>query len=232
VQDLTSFTQQLQTALDPYTAITILAEGKKRRLELLCGVPYLEENLEGITYRVPPLGFFQSNSPMAEVLVREVLDAFATSGLKLKGSKVLDLYCGVGTFGLQLARYGAKVLGIEEYEGSIEFARENARFNDLESQTEFIAAKAEEHILELDAKGEKYDAVLVDPPRRGCDPLLLQSLLKTRPPILVYVSCDPSTLARDAKILAVGYQLVQSRVVDMFPQTYHMESVSLFQSLG
>jgi len=231
VQDLAPFTQQLQAALDPYTAISILAEGKKRRLELLCGQPYLEENLAGINYRVPPLGFFQSNSPMAEVLVREVLDTFTASGLKLKGARLLDLYCGVGTFGLQLARFGAKVLGIEEYEGAIEFARENARLNDLDKQTEFIAAKAEEYILELAARGEKFDAVLVDPPRRGCDPLLLQSLLKTRPPILIYVSCDPSTLARDTKILAEGYRLVQSRVVDMFPQTYHMESVSLFQSL-
>ena len=129
-----------------------------------------------------------------------------------------------------MARRGAKVLGIEEYAGAVEGAAENARLNNLEDRCSFVAAKAEEYILELEAAGEHYDGALVDPPRRGCDPALLQSLLKTRPPVLVYVSCDPSTLARDIKILSEGYELVRTRAVDMFPQTYHMESVSLLRA--
>lgn len=228
--DLQPFLEELQISLDCYVELTVIGEGRKRRLEDVGGSPFLTEVLEGVTYRIPPLAFFQSNSPMAVELVREAMGAFDEAGLNLRGKKVLDIYCGVGTFALQMARRGAKVLGIEEYAGAVEGAAENARLNNLDDQCRFVAAKAEEYILELEAAGEHYDAALVDPPRRGCDPALLQSLLKTRPPVLVYVSCDPSTLARDLKILSEGYELVRCRAVDMFPQTYHMESVSLLRA--
>ena len=225
--DLAPFVADMQTALDRYAELTIIGEGKKRRLDLRCGPAYLEEVLDGITYRVPPLAFFESNSAMAEELVYQVFEAFEAAGLKWRGSRLLDLFCGVGTFSLQMAKRGAQVQGIEEYEGATQAATENARLNQLEKQTEFVAARAEEYILELEQRGEVFDGVLLDPPRRGCDPALLESLLKTRPPALVYVSCDPSTLARDIKLLSSGYRLVRSRVIDLFPQTYHMESVSL-----
>jgi 23S rRNA (uracil1939-C5)-methyltransferase len=228
--DLQPFLEELQASLDRYVEITVLGEGRKRRLEDLGGPPFLTEALDGVTYRIPPLAFFQSNSPMAIELVREALGAFDEAGLNLRGKKMLDIYCGVGTFALQMARRGAKVLGIEEYSGAVEGAVENARLNGLEEHCRFVAAKAEDYILELEAAGERYDGALVDPPRRGCDPALLQSLLKTRPSVLVYVSCDPSTLARDLKILSEGYELVRCRAVDMFPQTYHMESVSLLRA--
>lgn len=228
--DLTAFVAEMQAALDPYVDSTIIAEGKKRRLDVLCGQAYTVEVLNGLTYHIPPLAFFQSNSAMAQVLVNEALAALETGGVKLRGARVLDVYCGVGTFGLQLAQRGAQVLGIEEYAEAIEAARNNARLNGLEKQTEWVTALAEEHILQLAAQGEHYDAVLVDPPRRGCDPALLNNLLETRPACIVYVSCDPSTLARDVKILSAGYELLQSRAVDLFPQTYHMESVSLLKA--
>jgi tRNA/tmRNA/rRNA uracil-C5-methylase (TrmA/RlmC/RlmD family) len=228
--DLQPFLEELQASLDRYVEITVLGEGRKRRLEDLGGPPFLTEVLDGVTYRIPPLAFFQSNSPMAIELVREALGAFDEAGLNLRGKRMLDIYCGVGTFALQMARRGAKVLGIEEYSGAVEGAGENARLNGLEEHCRFVGAKAEDYILELEASGEHFDGALVDPPRRGCDLALLQSLLKTRPPVLVYVSCDPSTLARDLKILSEGYELVRCRAVDMFPQTYHMESVSLLQA--
>ena len=228
--DLQPFLEELQASLDRYVELTVVGEGRKRRLEAVGGDAFLTETLDGVTYRVPPLAFFQSNSPMAVELVREALGAFDEAGLKLGGKRLLDIYCGVGTFALQMARRGAKVLGIEEYAGAVAGATENARLNGLEDRCSFVAAKAEEYILELEAAGERYEGALVDPPRRGCDPALLQSLLKTRPPVLVYVSCDPSTLARDIKILSEGYELVRSRAVDMFPQTYHMESVSLLRA--
>ncbi len=228
--DLEPFLEELQGSLDRYVELTVIGEGRKRRLEDVGGPPFLTEVLDGVTYRIPPLAFFQSNSPMAVELVREAIGAFDEAELNLRGKKLLDIYCGVGTFALQMARRGAKVLGIEEYAGAVEGAAENARLNNLEDHCRFMAAKAEEYILELEASGERYDGALVDPPRRGCDPALLQSLLKTRPPVLVYVSCDPSTLARDLKILSEGYELVRCRAVDMFPQTYHMESVSLLRA--
>jgi 23S rRNA (uracil1939-C5)-methyltransferase len=229
--DLPPFVEEMQAALDRYAELTIIAEGKKRRLDVLCGPPHLEEVLHGITYRVPPLAFFQSNSPTAEELVTQVLEAFEAASVTLKGARLLDIFCGVGTFSLQLAQRGAKVLGIEEYQGATQAAEENARLNQLEHLTSFVAAKAEEYILQLEEQGEPYEAVLLDPPRRGCDPALLDSLLKTRPETIVYVSCDPSTLARDIKHLSSGYRLIRSRVVDMFPQTYHMESVSLLKRI-
>ena len=230
VSDLEPFLADLQSQLDRYCELTVIGEGRKRRLESVGGPAYLTEVLDGVTYRIPPLAFFQSNSPMAVALVDEALGAFDEAGLKLKGARMLDIYCGVGTFALQMARRGATVLGVEEYEGSVRGAEENARLNDLGSTCRFVAAKAEEYILRLEADGERFDGALLDPPRRGCDPALLESLLKTRPPVLVYVSCDPSTLARDLKILSPGFELVRSRVIDMFPQTYHMESVSLLRA--
>jgi 23S rRNA (uracil1939-C5)-methyltransferase len=231
-RDLQPFHDDLQAALNPWADITVFGEGRKRRLESAGGAPYLVEKLHDITYRVPPLAFFQSNPAMAERLITEAMSALQAGDVTLKNAKVLDIYCGVGTFALQMAARGANVLGIEEYEGAVKGAEDNAKLNKLEDRTSFVAAKAEEYILELENLGKHYDAVLVDPPRRGCDPALLESLLKTRPPVIVYVSCDPSTLARDVKILAEGYDLVQSRAVDMFPQTYHMESVSLLRLRG
>ncbi len=225
--DLQPFLEELQVELDRYLELTVIGEGRKRRLESLGGAPYLLETLNGLTYHIPPLAFFQSNSPMAVELIDEVMAAFEQSGLELKKARLLDIYCGVGTFALQLAACGARVVGIEEYDGAVAGADENARLNGLQARCEFIAAKAEENILQLEERHEHFDAALVDPPRRGCAPALLQSLLQTRPRVLVYVSCDPSTLARDVKILSEGYELVRSRAVDMFPQTYHMESVSL-----
>jgi 23S rRNA (uracil1939-C5)-methyltransferase len=225
--DLTAFTEELRNTLDRYAEINVIGEGKKRRLELYGERDYTVEVLNGVQYHIPPLAFFQSNPAMAEVLVDEALAAFETAKLNLRGAKLLDLYCGVGTFSLQMARLGAEVLGVEEYEGAITAAEHNAKLNQLQGRTRFVAAKAEEYILQLEESGQFFDGVLVDPPRRGCDPALLSSLLKTRPPVLVYVSCDPSTLARDVKILSDSYKLVQSRVIDLFPNTYHMESVNL-----
>ncbi len=228
---LEPFLQELQAGLDRYCEVTVIGEGRKRRLEALGGPAYLTEVLDGITYQVPPLAFFQSNSPMAVELINEVMRTLEVAGLKLKGARLLDIYCGVGTFALQLARRGAQVLGIEEYAGAVEGATHNARLNGLENQCRFVAAKAEEYILPLfEQPTERYDGVILDPPRRGCDPALLESLLKARPPVLVYVSCDPSTLARDLKLLSAGFELLSTRAIDMFPQTYHMESVSLLRA--
>ena len=127
VSDLEPFLADLQSQLDRYCEVTVIGKGRKRRLESLGGPAYLSEVLDGVTYRIPPLAFFQSNSPMAVALVDEALGAFDEAGLKLKGARLLDIYCGVGTFALQMARRGATVLGIEEYEGSVRGAEENAR---------------------------------------------------------------------------------------------------------
>lgn len=229
-EDLAPFVADLQADLDRYAELTVIGEGRKRRLEVISGPPHLTEVLHGLTYQIPPLAFFQSNSPMAAVLIDEAMGAFEEAGLTFKKARLLDIYCGVGTFALQMAERGANVLGIEEYESAVVAADNNARLNGLENRCQFVAAKAEEYILQLEERGERFDGALLDPPRRGCDLALLQSLLKTRPPILVYISCDPSTLARDLKILAEGFELVHTRAVDLFPQTYHIESVSLLKS--
>lgn len=185
------------------------------------GQPALEEELLGRRYRVSAAAFFQVNTMQAERLietVRAVLDPRPSDAL-------LDLYCGVGTFGLALAPHVRRVIGVEESAAALKDARYNAR--DLDN-VEFVIGRTEE-VLGLLA--EPADAAIVDPPRAGCRPEALRFLLDLAPRKLVYVSCDATTLARDLRVLVDGGFTVRSvQPVDMFPQTYHVETVSLLTS--
>jgi len=140
---------------------------------------------------------------------------------------LLDAYCGVGTFALSLADKVGQVIGVEEAAGAVEDARLNARGLD---NVEFIEGKVEVVLPQLD---RSIDLAVVDPPRQGCRPEALAALVKLAPRCIVYVSCDPATLARDArKLTDASYQLVEVQPVDMFPQTYHIENVALFERPG
>lgn len=140
---------------------------------------------------------------------------------------VFDAYCGTGTITLFLSQKAKKVYGVEIIEPAIINARENAKINNVEN-TEFFVGKSEEIIPELIEKGIEPDVIVVDPPRKGCDIKLLESIEKARPRRVVYVSCDPSTLARDLKILEEkGYKTEKVQPVDMFPHTSHIETVCL-----
>ena len=188
---------------------------------LLWGSGVITDSLDGLAFALSPLSFYQINPEQTRRLYGEALRQAALKGEE----QVFDLYCGVGTISLYLARQARSVVGVEIVPEAIEDARENARLNNL-TNTEFYAGKAEVVVPELYAKGYRADVVVVDPPRKGCDKLLLGTLLKMAPERIVYVSCDPDSLARDlAYLTRHGYQLGEVQPVDMFPHTLHVENV-------
>jgi 23S rRNA (uracil1939-C5)-methyltransferase len=175
--------------------------------------------LRGRRFRVTAGGFFQVNLPQAETLVDLVLQKLDLQG----GETVLDLYAGVGLFTAFIAERAALVTSVESYPPAVTDADEN--LSDLDN-IDLIEGSVEDVLAELDGP---YDAAVIDPPRTGVEPRVLDILDELAPRRIVYVSCEPATLARDAKRLdARGYQLVDAQPVDMFPQTYHIECVAYF----
>ncbi|HQV70757.1 MAG: 23S rRNA (uracil(1939)-C(5))-methyltransferase RlmD [Anaerolineae bacterium] len=174
-------------------------------------------------YFVSPQSFFQVNVGMAEWLAQHVVDA-----LDLRGTEtVLDLYCGVGLFTLPLAAKAARVFGVENNREAIEDAEKNKRQLPEDKQPVFIRADVMKAIKKEPMVSEHFDAIVVDPPRAGVFYDVLMKLIELRPQKLVYVSCDPATLARDLRILCDnGYALLSAQPFDMFPQTHHIETLA------
>ena len=184
---------------------------------------------ESVTFRISPLSFYQVNPEQTQKLYSLALDYAGLTGKET----VWDLYCGVGTISLFMARHAGKVCGVEIIPEAIENAKQNAARNGIEN-AEFYVGKAEEvlpdYVQARRAAGEDpgIDVICVDPPRKGCDAKCLETILEIRPERVVYVSCDPATLARDLRILADGgYQLKKVRPVDQFGHTVHVETVVL-----
>ncbi len=209
-------------------------------IEGLVGEPWIEEEVAGRTFRISANSFFQVNTVGAEVMVDLATELLAPQGHET----LLDGYCGVGLFGLSLAGQVGQVIGIEESEAACEDFAWNAR--DLDNVTlhegaveDVLAALAAGgHGQEIGnhpggtvlSDGGRIDLAIIDPPRSGAGPEVVQHLARLAVPKLLYVSCDPATLARDARLLlAAGYALEQVQPVDMFPQTYHVESLALFR---
>lgn len=189
------------------------------------GSDHLVEELDGISFRLGPTTFFQVNRAAAETLLRLVREGLAPAG----GDRLLDLYCGAGTFALPLAAAYAEVIGVEEHAEAIADARANAEANGI-ANARFLAGRVEAALGSMD---EGFAAVVLDPPRRGCHPRALEALLRLAPPRVVYVACHPATLARDLKTLvAGGYRVTSVQPVDLFPQTPHIESVSVLARQG
>jgi 23S rRNA (uracil1939-C5)-methyltransferase len=182
------------------------------------GADHLIEELGGIAFHLRPATFFQINSAAAEALLDLV-----RVGLELRGGeRLLDLYCGAGAFALPLASTVAEVVGIEEYVGAIEDGRITAEANGI-ANVRFEIGRVEQVLGQLDSR---FEAAVLDPPRRGCHPQALEQLLRLAPARIVYISCQPATLARDLKLLvAGGYRVVSVQPIDLFPQTAHIESI-------
>jgi 23S rRNA (uracil1939-C5)-methyltransferase len=190
------------------------------RTATLIGREHISEILAGQEYRISARSFFQANTPQAEELVRLVKDYLAPTGSEV----LLDAYCGVGLFGLSLASEAGQIIGLEESPSAVADARFNAG---LAHNAEFIEGKVEEVLPSLEAP---IDLAVLDPPRQGCASEALTALAGLAPARVVYVSCDPATLARDTRqLVQAGYQLVEVQPIDMFPQTYHIESVALLR---
>ena len=195
--------------------------GQENRL--LWGQERLEDTLCGLRYALSPLSFFQVNPIQTEKLYQTALDFAGLRGHET----VADLYCGAGTISLLLARKAKRVIGIEIVPQAIQDAEENARRNDVHN-AEFHAAAAEELLPKLVEKGLRPNVIVLDPPRKGCEERVLAAIAECAPEKVVYVSCDPATLARDAKYLcAHGYAAQKCQSVDMFCQTGHVETVVL-----
>ena len=204
----------------------------------LFGPGYLEDKIGEVTFQISPQSFFQVNPSQTEVLYKKALEFAGLTGQET----VWDLYCGIGTISLFLARSAKKVYGVEIIPAAIEDARGNAARNGLDN-TEFFVGKAEEVLPEWyekrDSKEERHaDVIVVDPPRKGCDSVLLDIITAMHPDRIVYVSCDSATLARDLKYLTekvcsegkegeYRYQVEKVQPVDMFPWSAHVETVVL-----
>jgi 23S rRNA (uracil1939-C5)-methyltransferase len=183
------------------------------------------ETLGGRTYWVAPAAFFQTNTGAAELLLAEV-----ARHIPGKVDLLVDAHAGVGTFALHLANRASRVVAFETDGSSIESGQWSARAANV-TNVEFRKGRAEELLPRL-GPNEKPSAIILDPPRAGCHPSLLAEIARRQVPRLVYVSCDPSTLARDIKLLAGSYGLSSARVVDMFPQTYHIETVAVLERVA
>ena len=187
----------------------------------LYGPGYIEDTLCGLTFRLSPRSFYQVNHHQAQRLY----EAAISQAQITKDDLVLDLYCGVGTITLAMAKAAGKVIGVEVVEQAVQDAKENAVRNGIEN-AEFFCGDAGKAALDLEAKGIKPDVVVVDPPRKGLNADTIEALHKMSPRRIVYVSCDPATLARDVALLKQrGYTLKNAMAADLFPRCAHVESV-------
>ncbi len=195
--------------------------GKTQRC--LWGRDYLEDTLCGLTFRLSVPSFYQVNREQAEVLYGRAL-AFA--GLTGRET-VLDLYCGIGTITLVMARQAGRAIGAEVIPAAVEDAKANAARNEV-TNAEFLCADAAQAAQTLADRGLRPDVICVDPPRKGLAPAVIDAIVQMAPQRLVYVSCDPATLARDVKRMEEqGYVLQRAEAVDLFPRTAHVETVVL-----
>ena len=225
------------TAVKGMTSITISPNTRRDNVimgdtyEILWGQGYITDYIGEIRYQISPLSFYQVNPVQTEKLYGLALEYADLKG----GETVWDLYCGIGTISLFLAQKAGKVYGVEIVPQAIEDARRNAEINGI-TNAEFFVGKAEKVLPEYyersgqeeNGKSGRADVIVVDPPRKGCDQTLLETIVKMAPEKVVYVSCDPATLARDLKFLCGnGYELRKVRAVDQFGQSVHVETVCL-----
>lgn len=199
-------------------------------VKVLYGKADIEDSLLGTTFQISPLSFYQVNRDQTERLYSIAAEYAALT----PETVLLDMYCGVGTIGLTMARKVKKLVGVEIVAPAIENAKKNAELNSIEN-ARFICGDASVAAEQLKAEGIKPDVIILDPPRKGCDEALIKTVAEMSPERIVYVSCDPATLARDCAVFAtLGYEVTQkpdgthlATPVDMFPRTAHVETVVL-----
>ena len=192
---------------------------------VIWGKPVIEDLIGDVRFEISARSFYQVNPEQTEVLYKQALDYAQLTGEET----VIDAYCGIGTISLFLAQKAKQVLGVEIVPQAIEDAKRNAELNGF-TNTYFEAGPAEEVIPKWYKEGKHADVLVVDPPRKGCDEALLTTIIKQRPNRVVYVSCNPATLARDLRILEDGgYKTKEVQPVDMFPQSTHCEVVAVLE---
>ena len=194
-----------------------------RELRTLWGKPTIRDTLCRLEFEISPHAFYQVNRTQAEALYNKAAEYAGLTGAET----LLDLYCGTGTIGLSMASRAKKLIGAEIIPSAVENARKNAAHNHV-ANAEFLCGDAKDAARILYERGERPDVIVIDPPRKGCDAAVITTIAAMRPTRVVYVSCDPATLARDLKqFTAEDYNIEAVTPVDMFPGTAHVETVVL-----
>lgn len=197
---------------------TVILSNKEK---VLYGKGYIIDELMGLKFKISAQSFYQINHEQTEKLYSKAIEMAKLN----KNDVVLDAYCGVGTIGMSLAKHVKEVIGVEIVEDAIKDAKENARLNNLKN-VKYYCDDASEFMKKMVKDKYKPDVVFVDPPRAGCDKKFLESLVYLKPKKIVYISCNVATQARDVKFLREkGYKYSDVQPVDMFPNTYHVESI-------
>ena len=191
---------------------------------ILYGNGYIEDILLGIKFKISSKSFYQVNPIQTAVLYSKAIEMANIT----KEDRILDAYCGIGTIGLIASKKAKEVIGVEIVKEAIQDAKTNARINNI-SNANFVWADASPFMVDLAKTSEKIDVVFADPPRKGCDEKFLNSLLKLSPDRIIYISCNPSTLARDLAYLKEKYEIREIQPVDMFPHTYHVETIAFLK---
>ncbi len=217
-----------------FTTLVLSVNTKKGNVVLgeefisLYGEGFIEDTLCGLTFRLSPRSFYQVNHHQAQRLYRAAIEQARIT----KEDLVLDLYCGVGTITLAMAGAARRVIGVEVVPEAVQDARSNARRNGIEN-AEFFCGDAGQAALALEAQGIRADVIVVDPPRKGLNADTIEAIVRMDPRRLVYVSCDPATLARDVALLKErGYVLQNALAADLFPRCGHVETVCLLSKLN
>ncbi len=224
VEELTQKYPEIKTIVKNYNEKnTNVILGHKNKV--IYGEGYIYDFLGNYKFKISPLSFYQVNPIQTEILYNKAIEYASLTGKET----IFDLYCGIGTIGIFASSKAKKVYGIEVVPQAIEDAKENAKLNQV-SNAEFFAGEVEKILPDLiDHKCISADVAFIDPPRKGCDIVTIETLLKILPQRIVYVSCNPATLARDIKLLEDKYILHEVQPVDMFPYTSHVECVAMLQ---
>jgi len=223
--DTDSLREAIQVHSLLWTQVPGVAEVSTGPTEIVDGSPTFDEELGDLRFRVSPDAFFQTNTEMAEQLYGIVAEFAALQGWE----RVYDLFCGIGTIGLSLAPRAGELFGVEIVEEAVADAIENARLNQI-TNAQFFAGDVRTSLRELVERAGKPDVLVVDPPRAGLSQKVVRRIIEAGPRRLVYVSCNPTTLAPNAaQLTEAGYTLKRVRPVDMFPQTPHIECVALIE---
>jgi 23S rRNA (uracil1939-C5)-methyltransferase len=190
---------------------------------ILKGKPDLEDAIGPFKFKISPRSFFQVNAPQAEILNKKVLEYANLSGEET----VIDSYCGTATISIYMAKHAEKVYSIEVEKSAVKDAKINCELNGI-SNLKLFSGKAEEWLYKWRRSGEEVHLIIVDPPRRGCSSKVLKEIIKIKPKKIIYISCNPATLARDLKNLTKDddYKLKKVLPIDMFPQTRHIECIA------
>lgn len=218
--ELETYQTVWQHIFNQHSFIQGIVSVNNNQVKSICGLDYLEEKIGTNLYRISPLAFFQVNTRQTQILYELIKELIGVT----ESQKLLDGYCGAGTIALYMAEHAQQVLGLESFKPAVEDAFLNARLNKI-NNCHFVCAPCEKF---LPKNTEHFDLAVIDPPRAGCKPAVIQALTENKPNKIIYVSCNPSTLARDLKLFNEnGYKPVLVQPVDMFPRTAHVECVTL-----